>query len=90
MQSALDTIASIYASIDVPALEDSRVAHAIDSYLGKFGNLVDVWKTHVRDFTSYTTRYEQSNHICRYTNKWSEMVDYDGAFYPPALSTYLS
>jgi len=43
----------------------------------------------VPDLTGYRTRYETSNHLCRYTDVFSEVVDYDGAFYPPALKQYL-
>ena len=62
----------------------------IDKYIGEFGNVISVWSNNMKDFTSYSTRYESSNHICRYTTKFSEMVDYDGAFYPPALDALLS
>ena len=64
--------------------------HAIDKYLGQFGNSVSAWANNTTDFTSYSTRYEQSDHICRYTDNYSPMVDYDGAFYPPALDAYIA
>ena len=63
--------------------------HSIDKYLGEFGNIISVWRNNTIDFTSYATRYEQSDHVCRYTNTYNDMVDYDGAFYPPALDKYL-
>lgn len=62
----------------------------IDQYIGEFGNLIDVWRTHVNDFTGYKTRYESSSHMCKSTGMSSEVVGYDGAFYPPALEQYLS
>lgn len=86
---SLDAVSKAFVNIDIENLEGAAVAEHIDEYIGKFGNLIDVWKTNVRDFTSYSTRYEQSNHVCRYTNISSEVVDYDGAFYPPALDAYL-
>jgi hypothetical protein len=52
--------------------------------------LIDVWRTHVNDFTGYKTQYEASNHVCKFTGISSEVVGYDGAFYPPALECYLS
>ena len=70
-------------------LESENVIGAIDTLLGKFGNVINVWKNNIYDFTGYSTKYEQSNHICEYTNRWSEVVGYEGAFYPPALEAYL-
>lgn len=88
-QQAIDSIAKIFANIDVEGLEGSLILNSIDAYIGKFGQLIDVWRNHSKDFTSYSTRYENSNHVCRYTNIYNEIVDYDGAFYPPALSTFM-
>ena len=76
-------------SLSYDVLESSNIAHTIDTLLGKFGNVIDVWKNNIPDFTGYITKYEDSNHIARYTGRWSEVVGYEGAFYPPALEKYL-
>ena len=90
VQQAIDSVSKVFANIDVENLEGSLILKNIDSYIGRFGQLIDVWKNHAKDFTSYSTRYERSDHVCRYTNIYNEMVDYDGAFYPPALSTFMN
>lgn len=82
-------ISRTLANINYDELEADAIAGVIDNYIGKFGNLIDVWRTHINDFTGYKTRYESSTHICKYTGISSEVVDYDGAFYPPALDRYL-
>jgi len=83
-------ISRTLANINYEELEGDAIAGVIDNYIGKFGNLIDVWRTHINDFTGYKTRYEASTHICKYTGISSEVVDYDGAFYPPALERYLT
>lgn len=80
----------VVKNLNIDDLELDRVAGKIDSYIGEFGQMVDVWKHSVCDYTGYMSRYEKSEHISRYTNKYSEVVDYDGAFYPPALEEYLN
>ena len=37
------------------------------------------------DYSGYQSRYEDSNHVADNTQFVSEVVDYDGAFYPPAV-----
>lgn len=90
IDQSLDTLVAAFVNIDVAFLEGAAVAEGLDKCLGRFGNLIDVWDNHLKEFTSYSTRYEQSNHFCRYTNLSSKVVDYDGAFYPPALSSYIN
>lgn len=90
VQYAIDSIATSLVNIDYADLKAEYIANALDNYIGEFGNLIDVWRNNIHDFTSYQTRYEQSNHICKYTGLSSVVVDYDGAFYPDALSSYFS
>ena len=88
--SPLNQIANTIIQLDYDTLEANAVAQSIDNLVHTFGNIVNIWKSNVHDFTGYTTRYESSNHMCKYTGVWSEVVDYDGAFYPPAIDLYLS
>jgi len=37
------------------------------------------------DYTGYLSRYEMSENYSPATGLQNEVVDYDGAFYPPAL-----
>lgn len=85
---AFNSLAKQIASIDYEELESVNVKEAISKLIGEYGNVIDVWKFNINDFSGYQTRYEGSDHVCQYTSKWSEVVDYDGAFYPPALSAY--
>ena len=34
-------------------LDMAFINSKIDGYIGKFGQLIDVWKNHVEDFTGY-------------------------------------
>lgn len=61
------------------------IRSAIDKYIGECGQAIDLWKNNAVDYTGYVTRYEASNHYDSFTNEYSEVVDYDGLFYPPAL-----
>ena len=87
--NVLKNISNMIIGLDYDMLESENVIAAIDTLLGKFGNVINVWKNNTLDFTGYSTKYEQSNHICEYTNRWSEVVGYEGSFYPPALEAYL-
>ena len=87
--NVLKNISNMIIGLDYDMLESENVIAAIDTLLGKFGNVINVWKNNTLDFTGYSTKYEQSNHICEYTNRQSEVVGYEGAFYPPALEAYL-
>ena len=88
--SVIDQISKTVADLTYDMLDVSNAASTIDKLLGQFGNVIDVWRNNTYDFTGYSTRYEQSNHICQYTQKWNEVVGYEGAFYPPAVEKYVS
>lgn len=89
INKVIDDIASIVYKIDIEEISKKMNANAISSLIGEFGETVDLWRHQVNDFTGYTTRYEQSNHVSKHTKLPSEVVDYDGLFYPPALEKYL-
>lgn len=88
--TSLNQITDTLIKLDYDVLESNAVVQPIDKLVQQFGNTANIWKSNVNDFTGYATRYESSNHICKYTGNWSEVVSYDGAFYPPALDAYLS
>ena len=77
-----------YAKIFSDDATTEAVAKSLDSYIGKFGNSIDAWRTNSIDYSGYVTDYERSSHI---SNKkvWSEVVDYEGGFYPPAVDMFL-
>ena len=62
----------------------SGVSRVIDEYIGEFGLAVDAWKTNMQDYTGYQTEYESSTHLTE-GGISSEVVGYEGAFYPPAV-----
>lgn len=69
-------------------LEMGNIAGHIDSIIGKFGEVVNIWMNNTVDFSGYTTRYEISEHIGTNVD-YSPVIDYDGAFYPPAVEEYV-
>lgn len=73
------SINSIYPSI-TPEL--------LTGFIGEFGQVINVWKTDSQffDTTGYASRYEVSQNQPKNVDlKSNEVVDYDGAFYPPAV-----
>lgn len=46
-------ISHTITNVNYDELEGAAAATSLDKYIGEFGNLIDVWKTHVNDFTGY-------------------------------------
>lgn len=79
---------SSFDSIYVDQLENELAVKNIDKFIGKNGQLIDIWKHNVQDYTGYSTRYIDSSHLMQnYIGKF-EVADYDGAFYPPAIEMF--
>lgn len=54
---------------------------------------IDTWinaNKGLADYTGYLSRYEMSENYAPATGVQNEVVDYDGAFYPPALEEFRS
>ena len=52
---------------------------------------IDTWinaNKGLADYTGYLSRYEMSENYAPATGMRNEVVDYDGAFYPPALAEF--
>lgn len=79
-------ISIAFDSKTVEELEGANVLNYIDKYFGEYGQSIDVWRHNLVDYTGYVTRYETSEHTLDST--FSEVVDYDGAFYPPAIDDF--
>lgn len=59
--------------------------------IGKYGQVIDIWKNNAYDFSGYRTTYEDGSHMPTIANgKIVECADYDGMFYPPALEEYIA
>ncbi len=78
----------VFYSYQVSELESSKSEQYIDKIVGKFGNLKDVWKYSLQDFTGYTTRYVANDNVTDKNTQIFEVAEYDGAFYPPAIEQY--
>ena len=52
---------------------------------GEFGNSINIWKNHNLDYSGYTSTYEYSDHYSDINTITSEVVGYEGSFYPPAV-----
>ena len=75
----------------VNELEEDLVNSYITKYLNKQGMPIDLWLNTSKglvDYTGYLSRYEMSENFSPATGLQNEVVDYDGAFYPPAISTF--
>lgn len=68
-------------------LEDQNIFNNISSFIGDYGNIINTWSTGAMEYCGYRTRYEKSTNRIEVRSKTikHELVDYDGAFYPPAI-----
>jgi hypothetical protein len=80
----------VFYSYRVSELESAKVEQTIDKILGQNGNLRDIWKYSIQDFSGYTTRYIANDNTTRNNTQIFEVAEYDGAFYPPAIEQYRS
>ncbi len=78
----------IFYSYKVSELESAKVQQTIDNILGENGNLRNIWRYSIQDFSGYTTRYIANDNTTRNSTKIFEVAEYDGAFYPPAIEQY--
>ena len=71
----------------IEELEDQNIFNNISSFIGDYGNIINTWSTGAMDYCGYRTRYEKSTNRIEVRSKTikHELVDYDGAFYPPAI-----
>ena len=81
-----DTVKEVFYSHNVDELLSSKISAYIDRLLGEYGEIVDKWRfPDIRDFSGYSSKYEKSRHAPGKYMKFSEVVDYEGPFYPPAI-----
>lgn len=52
-QDALNYISKSILTLEFDLLESSKALSAVDMMLGKFGNVINVWKHNIPDFTGY-------------------------------------
>lgn len=63
----------------------------IDEIVGKYGNVINTWKSQLFDWTSYQTEYEKQMHTLQSNStKNLPIIAYTGAFFPPALDAFLA
>lgn len=72
-------------------IEDATVEANLSNYIGQFGQTINLWLNNSYDYSGYRTRYESSEHtgILNNNNSLINSMDYDGAFYPPAIDDFL-
>lgn len=86
-------IQSGYQAKAVSELEEDLINSYISKYLNPQGMPIDLWvnaNKGIVDYTGYLSRYEMSENFSPATGFQNEVVDYDGAFYPPAISAFRS
>ncbi len=92
----LDTqtlLESGFKSAVVEELEEDVVTQHLRKYVGEFGQTLSTWynaKNGLTDYSGYLSRYERSSNFTQNTGILNEVVDYDGAFYPPAVEELVS
>lgn len=81
-----DTLSRVFSKYDSEALNSVNYSKNIDKLYGEYGQLINKWMyPDEYDYSGYTTRYESSdNKDSKNQQVYSEVIDYDGAFYPPA------
>ena len=89
-KETVNSLLTVFYSAAVDDLEMHRISLCCDAYYGEYGQPIDRWRfPDTLDYTGYTTEYESGDHIQQDTGIYSEVVDYTGMFYPPAVE-YLS
>jgi len=86
--SRAESLALKYVNLFKDEYSYGNVSRVIDDYIGKFGLAIDAWKTNAHDYTGYQTEYEESNHLTELGIS-SEVVGYEGSFYPPAAKIFV-
>lgn len=80
------SIAKLFQNIKIDALEFSNLLSTADDYFGAYGQSINIWRHFgALDYSGYITDYEYSKHNSSRSSLTSEVVDYDGPFYPPAV-----
>ena len=92
-ESELETkILEAYDNGLIEELEDQNIMNNISSFIGEYGNIINTWSNGAMDYCGYRTRYENSTNEIEVHNRTikNPIVDYDGAFYPPAIDDLFS
>ena len=86
-EAASNVVQKTFYSVNVDELERANIAQNWKKFFGDYGEskYLDLSKPRYPDYSGYQSRYEDSNHVADNTQFVSEVVDYDGAFYPPAV-----
>lgn len=71
--------------------EKELAQKGIDNILGKYGNIKDLWKSGMFDWTSYQSKYERQANLNNFnTDSTNPNTGFTGLFYPPALCAFLN
>lgn len=82
-----DVAKRFYHSSQIDEFEINNIADNWTNFFGEFGECkyLDISKQRGIDYSGYRSGYESSQHIANNERLVSEIVDYDGPFYPPAV-----
>lgn len=86
-------VESGFKSRSVEDLTDMNVVSWLKSAagIGQFGQTVNTWRCAndgLADYSGYMSMYEKESNWSSKLNAVHEVVDYEGAFYPPALAYF--
>jgi hypothetical protein len=86
-------VESGFKSRSVEDLTDMNVVSWLKSAagIGQFGQTVNTWRCTndgLADYSGYMSMYEKESNWSSRLNAVHEVVDYEGAFYPPALAYF--
>lgn len=75
----------------VNELVESQSIENLKTNVGTYGNVINIWLNNSFDFSGYQTSYEIGTHKSIQNSAIpSEVIDYDGPFYPPAVVDYIN
>jgi len=65
-------------------MTEQQEIERLSSFIGKYGETINVAVNNQYDYSGYKTRYETTPHDGQY-----DVEGYDGIFFPPAMEDFL-
>ena len=69
--------------------EQELIDIGIDNLIGKYGNIINLWKYGMYDWSGYRSQYEAQLNVNEQNSKETELIGFTGLFYPKALYEFL-
>lgn len=80
-------LANSFFQVFSPDYEHEIYTKGLDNLFGQNGNIKDLWKNGMLDWTGYQSSYERQSSLKNFSStNANPMVGFKGLFYPPALN----